>query len=124
MGPVELARPWVSVDSTRPKDIRYEAGVYRNGDRLLAVNRPSSEDDPDVLDSTDARKLFGGLPVQTLEEQGVDVGPLQGEVWRVFVFAMLLMLIGEGILILPARRAPASPGRGKAAPRRREEQAA
>jgi hypothetical protein len=27
---------------------------------------------------------------------------LQGEIWRLFLFAMLLFLIAEGILILPA----------------------
>jgi hypothetical protein len=120
----DLARPWVSVDSTRPKDIRIEAGVYRSGDRLLAVNRPSAEDEPDVIDSDEARKLFGGLPVQTLEERHLEVGQLQGEIWRLFVFAMLLFLIAEGLLILPARQPPPPPAGGAPRPQRREEQPA
>ena len=121
---VDAARQWVSVDSTRPKDIRTEAGVYRSGDRLLAVNRPAAEDDTDVIDSDEARKLFGNLPVQTLEERRLDAGQLQGEIWRLFVFAMLLFLIAEGLLILPAR--PPAPNPAGAAPhsRRREEQPA
>jgi hypothetical protein len=121
---LDLARPWISVDSTRQKDIRFESGVYRSGDRLLAVNRPAAEDEPDVLDSDEARKLFGGLPVQTLEERRMEAGPLQGEVWRVFVFAMLLMLIGEGLLILPARAPAPNPPVGAPTPPRREEQPA
>jgi hypothetical protein len=124
LGSVDLARPWVSVDSTRQKDIRFESGVYRSGDRLLAVNRPSAEDEPDILDSDEARNLFGPLPVQTLEEKHFDFGQLQGEVWRVFVCAMLLFLIGEGILILPARRPAPVPARGAPTPPRREEQPA
>jgi hypothetical protein len=124
LGSVDLARTWVCVDSTRPKDIRYEAGVYRSGDRLLAVNRPLAEDEPDVMDADETRKLFGDLPVQTLEEQHVEVGQLQGEIWRVFVFAMLLFLIGEGILILPARQPAPSPVRRAPPPQRREEQPA
>jgi len=123
LGSVDLARQWVSVDSTKQKDIRFEAGVYRSGDRMLAVNRPAAEDDPDVIDSDEARSLFGPLPVQTLEEKHFDVGQLQGEVWRVFVAAMLLFLIAEGILILPARQPAPSPLRKPAAPPpRREEQ--
>jgi len=110
LGAADLARQWVSVDSTRQKDIRTEAGVYRSGDRLLAVNRPPAEDEPDVIDSDEARKLFGGLPVQTLEERHVDVGQMQGEIWRVFVFAMLAFLIAEGILILPARQQQSGSG--------------
>jgi hypothetical protein len=121
---LDLARQWVSVDSTRQKDIRVESGVYRSGDRLLAVNRPTAEDEPDIMDSDEARKLFGGLSVQTLEERKFDVGPLQGEVWRVFVFAMLLFLIGEGLLILPARSPAPSPVLGAPTPPRREEQPA
>ena len=110
LGAADLARPWVSVDSTRQKDIRTDAGVYRAGDRLLAVNRPPAEDEPDVIDSDEARKLFGSLPVQTLEERHLDVGQLQGEIWRVFVFAMLAFLIAEGILILPARQQQSGSG--------------
>jgi hypothetical protein len=95
--------PWVSVDSTEHKDIRTQAGVYRADGRLLAVNRPSAEDDPELLDPDEARKLFGDLPVQMLQERHVETGQLQGEIWRFFLFAMLLFLIAEGILILPAR---------------------
>ncbi len=109
--------PWTSVDSTEHKDIRTQAGVYRAGDRFLAVNRPVAEDDPEMVDPDEARKLFGDLPVQTLQERHFETGQLQGEIWRGFLFAMLLFLIVEGILILPARQAasrPASPPPRKA----------
>jgi hypothetical protein len=124
LGPADLARSWVCVDSTRSKDIRFEAGVYRGGDRLLAVNRPPAEDEPDVIDTDEARKLFGGLPVQTLEERHLEVGQMQGEIWRVFVFAMLFFLIGESILILPAKPPPPGPARPAPRPQQREEQPA
>jgi hypothetical protein len=120
----DLARPWVSVDSARQKDIRTEAGVYRSGDRLLAVNRPPAEDEPDVIDPDETRKLFGGLPVQTLEERRVDVEQLQGEIWRVFVFAMLAFLIAEGILILPAHQPVPSQTANVPRSQRKEEQPA
>lgn len=97
--------PWVSVDSTAPKDIRTQAGVYRAGDRLLAVNRPLTEDDPDMLGADGAQKLFGNVPVLTLQERHIEIGQLQGEIWRFFLFAMLFFLVAEGILILPGRPA-------------------
>ncbi len=71
-----------------------------------------------------ARKLFGDLPVQTLEERRLDAGQLQGEIWRLFVFAMLLFLIAEGLLILPARAPALMPGGAAPRPREREEQPA
>ena len=117
--------PWVSVDSAAQKDIRTQAGVYRSGDRLLAVNRPAAEDEPDLIDPAEAKKLFGDLPVQMLQEHNVATAALQGEIWRFFVFGMLLFLIAEGILILPVSHAATS-GVSESAlkPPRPEEQAA
>jgi hypothetical protein len=114
----EQAKKWDSLDSTQPKDIHIQAGVYRSGDRLLAVNRPASEDEPEILDTDQAHKLFGDLPFQTMQDRRSPLGQLQGEIWRVFLVIMLLLLIGEGILILPARKvgrvAPRAPSRDRA----------
>jgi hypothetical protein len=120
----DQARQWTSVDSTKQKDIRFESGVYRSNDRLLAVNRPEAEDEPEVIDANEARALFGPLPVQMLEEKRFDTGPLQGEVWRAFVMAMLIFLFGEAILILPARRVQPPPVRATRDQPKREEQPA
>jgi hypothetical protein len=108
----DLSREWESVDSPG-KDIRFQAGVYRSGDRMMAVNRPAAEDEVDLLDMDQARKLFGGLPFQPFQERSA-AGPLDGEVWRVFLFAMLALLIGEAILILPAPKTPDAPAGGSA----------
>ena len=106
MNATDSAQQWVSVDSTTSKDIRSQAGIYRAGERLIAVNRPAAEDDPEMLDSEQTRKLFGDLPTQIWQDHAVGLGRLQGEIWRLFAFAMLLLLIAEGILILPATAAP------------------
>jgi hypothetical protein len=100
----EQGKQWISVDSATPKDIHTQAGVYHSGDQLLAVNRPVVEDDPDIIDSAQAQKLFGDLPVQAFQQRHLETGQLQGEIWRLFVFAMLLSLMVEAILILPAPR--------------------
>jgi hypothetical protein len=62
--------------------------------------------------------------VQTWEERRFDVGQLQGEVWRMFVFAMLAFLIVEGILIMPAPRQARAPLRETPRPPKAEEQPA
>jgi hypothetical protein len=119
---VDQAQTWTPVDTTEPKDIRSQAGVYRSGNRLLAVNRPASEDEPEIIDSEQARKLFGDLPVQTLQDRHLETGQLQGEVWRMFVFAMLLFLIAEAFLILPPRRV--APAHTAAPPKKSKEREA
>jgi hypothetical protein len=70
----------------------------------MAVNRPAVEDDPEIMDSGDIKKLFGDLHLQMLLERRADPGQMQGEIWRLFLFLMLLLLLGEGLLILPAKR--------------------
>lgn len=113
---VDQARRWETVDGGPAKDIRIQGGVYRSGERWLAVNRPAREDDPEVLEVSQARQLFGPLGLQLLQERRNQGGGLQGEVWRVFVFCMLLFLVVEGILILPARAAVSAEGRGVPGP--------
>lgn len=101
----EMARRWTVVDSTEPKVPQLNAGVYRSGDVLLAVNRPVAEDEAGVLDAEQARKLFDQVPFQFFEEEKSRFQQLQGEFWRVFLFGMLLFLLVEAALILPGRRA-------------------
>jgi len=107
---VDQTARWTTVDTTTPKDIRTQAGVYRAGDRLVAVNRPAAEDEPDILAADEIRKLFGDIPFQMMQEKREEFGQLQGEIWRMFVFAMLLVLIAEGFLILPPKTRSAAPG--------------
>jgi hypothetical protein len=89
------------------------AGVYQNGGRFVAVNRPAAENDLQRISGDTARKLFANLPFRMQEEQGRGTDRLQGEVWRFFLTLMLLFLNLEGFLILPAgggeRKGPAAP---------------
>ena len=59
-----------------------------------------------VVSADQAMALFGALPVQALQQKATRADQLQGEIWRLFLFAMLLFLLAEGWLILPAVRAP------------------
>ena len=94
-------RNWASVDASG-KDIRVDAGVYRAGERLVAVNRSPAEDEPEVLAADQAQGLFAGMPFQLMEESRTR-DALQGEIWRMLLFGMLLFLIVEGFLILPEK---------------------
>ena len=106
LGAADQARQWESVDSPG-KNIRFQSGIYRSGERLMAVNRPTQEDEIETMDMDDARKLFGGLSFSAFNERSAS-GPLQGEIWRIFLFAMLVFLIVEAILIMPSKT-PANP---------------
>ncbi len=103
---------WTAVDTTTPKDIRIQAGVYRSGDRWVAVNRPAAEEEPERVELAEAERLFADLPFQLFQEGRRQSDQLQGEFWRIFVFGMLAFLIVESLLILPARSSAGSPRDG------------
>jgi hypothetical protein len=113
-GLAQLSWSGVSEGARNPK---IHAGVYKSGDRLLAVNRPATEDEPERLDSSRAMALFGDLPAQVFRDVGSRADQLQGEIWRLFLFGMMIFLLVEGWLILPqTRRAEETPRAAKPRP--------
>lgn len=81
------------------------AGVVTSGDKLTALNRPSGEDDTQVLSTTSLNELFTGLDFRVLTDNLEDGRSLTNEVWRAFLIAMALALIAEALLCMPERRA-------------------
>lgn len=77
----------------------YEAGVWRLGDRLIASNRPQSEDQWQVLTTPKLHALLEGLNYKLFEDKGTS-NALAQEIWRAFLVAMLIFLITEAILCL------------------------
>jgi hypothetical protein len=117
---VENPAGWTSVDAPN-KDVRFDAGIYRNEGKMIAVNRPASEDTLERLDKPAAKQLFGPVPMQFFEEHGGAAGALQGETWRTLLVIMLAALVAEAILSLPQQSAP--PPRISPAPQARREPA-
>ncbi len=99
--PLIEEQAWTPVSGPEDSNFRWNAGVYRNGDRWLAVNRSPEEDVLGRLESAQAKALFGNLPIAMQEEQAEESDTMQGEAWRLFLVGMLAFLIAEGFLILP-----------------------
>jgi hypothetical protein len=99
------AAGWIDIDGTPPRDVRSQAGIYRKGGRLAAINRPATEDDPTTIAPADARALFTPLSATLWEDHGANTAALQGEIWRSVLFAMLIFLMGENLLSLPPKPA-------------------
>ncbi len=88
----------------------FQAGVFRSGDALIALNRPAAEDLAPVLDAAEIETLFAGLDFQQLEDQVGSDTALSSELWRAFLLLMALALAAEACLCLPDsdRTAPAA----------------
>ena len=81
----------------------FHAGVYASRGRLLAVNRPAAEDAAEVVDDRQIETLFQGLSFSRFEQKAGGLGAIVEEVWRVFLIALLVALVVEGLLCLPRR---------------------
>lgn len=91
--------------SAAPVDeIGTQPAVYAREGRLVAVNRPLAEDAARMLAADRIDGLFQGLPFARQEGRPGGGDSLVQEIWRAFLIAMILALIGEGLLCMPSRR--------------------
>lgn len=79
----------------------YEAGVWKVGDRLLATNRPKSEDEWQIVPTSELNTLLEGTTFKLFEDKSNAASDsLAREIWRAFLIAMLVFLITEAVLCL------------------------
>lgn len=105
----ELAA-WTSLDSPLDEALAtarpFHPGAFRNGDRLMALNRLASEDGSDTLDAAAIQQLFSGLDYRLVEDRVGNDDALASEIWRAFVCIMAAALLLEAWLCMPQRPAP------------------
>ena len=84
------------------------AGAYASGSgeedrRLIALNRPATEDDNRVLNPEALETLLAGVDYRQINDEVGSGSSLASEVWRAFLIAMALALIAEAALCLPPK---------------------
>ena len=90
-----------------PANAAYEAGIFRLGERLLAVNRPAQEDNVEILTREQLGQALEGTKFTLLDQAGQATDPsLSRDVWRAFLIAVLFFLISEAVLCLPKKSHP------------------
>ena len=108
IGAGDLQLEWTSAETDKPGNVQTQAGVYKNGDRWLVVNRPAAEDEFERVEDSAVGSLFGTLSFQLFQAKRDDTA-LQSEIWRLFLFLMLLALMIEAWLIRPGSMAQVTP---------------
>ncbi len=99
-------------ENTNPETTssRDQAGIFRFGDRLIAINRPHQEDTPEILTKDQLDHALDGTHYTLLDQAGKSDDPsLSSDAWRAFLIFMLFLLISEAILCLPKRDPIAQP---------------
>jgi hypothetical protein len=112
---------WTRADEQTASEPRLVAGVYRVAGRFVAVNRPAAENNPQRISPDTARALFRNLSFRMHEERLQGSDRLQGEIWRMFLTLMLIFLVIEGLLVMPANAVKAERAQ---APKRKPVEAA
>ncbi len=88
-----------------PANAAYEAGIFRLGERQLAVNRPLSEDDLEIIGRDSLDEALQDTGYTLLDQAGqADDSSLSRDVWRGFLVAMLFFLLSEALLCLPKKQ--------------------
>ena len=80
----------------------YRSGVYRLGERTVAVNRPNSEGDLERVNEESLEKLLEDTPYSLFEDTKTK-DDLISEAWKAFLVAVLLFMLAEAILCLQPR---------------------
>lgn len=88
-------------ESALSSEYAVHAGAYADGDVLLAVNRPESEDGSDMLADERVAALFEGLDFTRIDQVASRERSLVEELWRPFLIAMMAVLLLEAWLCLP-----------------------
>ena len=86
-----------------PENLPLHAGVFSSGDKLVALNRPPGEDQPETLSPDTLNDLFAGLDFRVVNDTLENAHSITNEVWRTFLLMVALALIGEALLCMPPR---------------------
>ena len=93
------------VDDFSQENTPHDAGVFRLGDRLVAVNRPLAEDDLQIATKDNLDAMLAGTDYRLLDQVGQSADPsLSTDMWRAFLLAVLFFLISEALLCLPKKQ--------------------
>ncbi|MEY3395252.1 MAG: hypothetical protein RL346_1488 [Verrucomicrobiota bacterium] len=104
------------VDEYSKETHDHAAGVFAINQRTIAINRPFSEDDPEMVTKEHLDAMLEGTDYRLLDQEGKTRDPsLHTNVWRAFLLAMLFFLISEAWLCLPKKPTVAATSPGSAA---------
>jgi hypothetical protein len=104
---LEQPATWHQVSGTTEaisSDYAHHAGVYLAGEKLLAVNRSTAEDQAPVLTDDRVAELFKGLDFSRVDDRAGRLVGLIQEIWRPFLVVMMISMLVEAALCLPRRR--------------------
>ncbi len=101
---------WAPVETDRRRDPRWNAGVYRNGAQLIALNRPDAEDLPELVESARLKDLLRGAKLTVMSGAlELKADRLMSEIWPAMTIAAMLFMCLEMLLATSKALLPMKP---------------
>jgi len=94
----------LGADTALSNQYALHSGVFKRGEKLLALNRSKAEDATRVLSTEQTDQLLEGLDWVRLDSQADESSSLVNEIWRLFLIIMLIALLAEAMLCMPKIR--------------------
>ncbi len=113
--PEDPNQPWLALglEEGQTRQWQWQAGVFQNGaggTRRVALNRPASEDDPEILSGEQLTQLLSGLKVEVLAQaMEVKADRLQNEIWPTLTVAAMFFMCLEMLLATSKAMLPGKP---------------
>jgi hypothetical protein len=108
--PAEPDETWVSIETDKRRDWRWHAGVYQNGARKIALNRPEEEDSPEIVDRARLPELLHGVKLTVMAGAlELKADRLQSEIWSGMVVVAMLFMCVEMLLATSKAMLPLKP---------------
>jgi hypothetical protein len=116
--PADPQEAWTSVETDRRRDWRWHAGVYRNGARFIALNRPEAEDAPEIVEPARLPELLHGVKLTVMAGAlELKADRLQSEIWPAMIILTMLLMCAEMALATSKAMLPIKPALKSSAPR-------
>ncbi len=108
---------WSAVETDKRHDWRWHAGVYQSGARRVALNRPETEDAPEIVERARLPELLRGVKLTVMAGAlELKADRLQSEIWPAMVVLTMLFMCAEMALATSKAMLPMKPAAKSSAP--------
>jgi hypothetical protein len=108
--PADPQEVWSAVETEKRRDWRWHAGVYQSGGHRLALNRPESEDAPEIVEQARLPEMLRGVKLTVMAGAlELKADRLQSEIWPMMVMITMLFMCAEMALATSKAMIPMKP---------------
>jgi len=108
--PADAQEVWSPVETDKRQDWRWHAGIYQSSGRRIALNRPETEDSPEIVERARLPEMLHGVKLTVMTGAlELKADRLQSEIWPAMVMLTMLFMCAEMALATSKAMIPMKP---------------